>query len=208
MITFKLGKDKSTGKIVAIEEVTRGRACGCICPECEKDLVAAQGEKNDWHFRHNHETTCKGGQETALHMLAKEIIASNIEITLPIHGTVSYDNCVKEKYFQTIQPDVTANSNGQNLFFEVFVTHKTDKEKENFYIDGEHKSVEIDLHKYAFATRADLEKEILINCDNKRIIFWEKKVVAEKSNYDSWIMILFLGLLALFGLNLLFQKRK
>ncbi len=208
MKTFKLGKEKTTGKIVTIAEVKRGLTCDCVCPNCGKVFVAAQGDKNDWHFRHYEETNCKGGQETALHFLAKEIIASNSEITLPIHGTISYDNVVKEIYFQTIQPDVTANTNGQNLFFEVLVTHRVDTAKEKFYKDGEHKSVEINLQNFNFKTKEDLAIEILTKCNNKRLIFWEKKVVVEKSNDNSWIGWLVLGVFAFFGLKSLFQKRR
>jgi hypothetical protein len=97
---------------------------------------------------------------------------------------------------------------GQNLFFEVLVTHRVDINKENIYKNGEHKSVEIDLQNYLFTTREDLEKEILKNCNNKRIIFWEKNVVEEKSNDNSWILWLVLGVLAFFGLKSLFQRRK
>jgi hypothetical protein len=208
MTEYKLGKDRVTGEIVVITNARRGRTCDCVCPDCKKDFVAAQGDKNEWHFRHYDKTTCKGGQETALHLLAKDIIASNTQIILPFHGTVFYDNTVKEKYFQTIQPDVTANTSGQNLFFEVLVTHRVDTAKENFYKNGEHKSVEIDLQKHAFTTREDLEKEILTNCDNKRIIFWEKKVVAEKSNDNSWVLWLAFGVLAFLGLKSSFQRRR
>ena len=202
MTEYKLGKDRATGEIVVITDANRGRTCNCVCPYCGKDFVAAQGDKNEWHFRHYDKTTCKGGQETALHLLAKDIIANNTQITLPFHGTVLYDNAVKEKYFQTIKPDVTANTNGQNIFFEVLVTHPVDTVKENIYKDGEHKSIEIDLKNYSFKNREDLEKEILLNCDNKRLIFWEKKVVAQTNNDNSvlyFVLFLLLGLLT-FGL--------
>lgn len=208
MTAFKLGKEKSTNRIIAIAEAKRGLTCDCVCLDCGKDYVAVQGDKNDWHFRHYDETNCKGGQETALHLLAKEIIATNSQITLPFHGTVLYDNPVKEKYFQTIQPDVTAITSGQNLFFEVLVTHLVDASKEKFYSDGEHKSVEIDLQKYEFTTREDLEKVILTDTNNKRIIFWEKKIVKEQNNDSSWVFLLIFGVLAFFGLKFLWRGRR
>ncbi len=208
MTTFKLGKNKTTGKIVTIAEVNRGLTCDCICPNCGKVFVAAQGDKNDWHFRHYEETDCNGGQETALHLLAKEIIANNSEITLPFHGLILYDNAIKEKYFQTIQPDVTASTNGKNLFFEVLVTHRVDLAKEKFYVDGGHKSIEIDLQNFTFTSKEDLTKEILTNCKNKRIIFWEKKVVVEESSDYSWIVWIVFGIIAFFRLKSLSQKRR
>ena len=200
MTTFKLGIDKKTGETVSIQDAAKGLSCDCICADCKKQFVAAQGQKNEWHFRHYEETDCKGGQETALHKLAKKIIADNSKITLPFYGVVSYDNSVQEKYFQTIQPDVTATTSGQNFFFEVLVTHPVDQVKENFYKNGEHKSVEIDLKHFNFTTE-NLENEVLRNIENKRLIFWEKKVVAQTNNDNSvlYFVLFLLGLLT-FGL--------
>ena len=175
MTVFKLGIDKKTGKTISVQDVGKGLQCDCICPECKQQFVAAQGQKNEWHFRHYKETDCKGGQETALHRLAKDIIVCNVQLELLDYGTIFYENPELEKPFQTFQADVTAKTNGQNLFFEVLVTHPVDSTKEKIYMEGEHKSIEIDLRKYTFTTREDLEKEILTNCNNKRIIFWEEK---------------------------------
>ncbi len=208
MATFKLGIDNTTSKVVMIAEAKRGLDCDCICPDCKKDFVAVKGNKNDWHFRHYEETNCKGGQETALHLLAKEIIANNNQINLPFYGTVFYENAVTEKYFNTIKPDVTANTSGQNLFFEVLVTHRVDAIKEKYYRVGEHKSVEIDLQNYKFTTRIDLEIEILTNCNIKRIIYWEKKIVVKKRKDNSWIVWLIIVVLTFSGLKFLFDRRR
>lgn len=49
-----LGPD---GDVRFVDEVPRGVACGCRCPECFSPLVAKQGEARAWHFAH------EGGQE-------------------------------------------------------------------------------------------------------------------------------------------------
>lgn len=38
--------------IVNIEDVERGKECGCTCPACEKPLVAKKGPKKMHHFAH------------------------------------------------------------------------------------------------------------------------------------------------------------
>ncbi len=105
MAAFKLGIDRKSGKIGSIQEVPKGLQCDCICPDCSQQFVAAQGRKNEWHFRYHKETKCNGGQETALHRLAKEIILRNYQFELPEYGTILSENPEYEKRFQTIQPD-------------------------------------------------------------------------------------------------------
>lgn len=163
MTVFKLGINKKTGKTVSIQEVAKGLQCDCICPDCQQQFVAAQGEKNEWHFRHYEETNCKGGQETALHRLAKEIIVSNTQFELPNYGTVIYESPESEKSFLTFKPDITAKINGQDLFFEIFVTHAVDRIKETFFRNGEHKSVEINFTPLVFSSHQQHAQQTLQN---------------------------------------------
>lgn len=47
---------KTDGRIVTIADVPheqRGKACGCICPECKSDLIARMGEERIPHFAHS-----------------------------------------------------------------------------------------------------------------------------------------------------------
>ena len=39
--SFGVNKD---GQLVSVEDVARGKACECCCPECGETLVARQGE--------------------------------------------------------------------------------------------------------------------------------------------------------------------
>lgn len=209
MITYKLGKDINTGKIVSIQDAKKGLSCGCVCADCGKEFIAAQGEWNDWHFRHYEETDCGGGQESALHILAKKIIVENSKIILPNYGEVVYDNPTPEKKIKTIQPDVTADTSEHKLFFEIAVTHFIDYVKEKFYRQNEYKSVEIDLSKFNFLTVEGLKKEILENAENKRIIFWEKKASTDNDFLGLLgFFVLIFGLLAFFCKKLVKRNRK
>lgn len=212
MIEYKLGKDRLTGKIISVDDVSRGISCNCICPDCELNFVAAKGEKNRWHFRHFEKTECNGGQETALHLLAKEIITANNQIILPVYGKISYVDAIPEQYFRTIKPDVSAYTNGQSFFFEILVTHATGGLKDDFYITGGYKSVEINLKNYNFINRKELENKILKEISNKRIIFWNNENAIEKKSDKNMVIITLvaIGSLAVFLIKIiinLLQKR-
>jgi competence CoiA-like predicted nuclease len=71
------GWNVPNGKVLFINEVDetmRGFLCNCICFGCGEKLIAALGDKNIDYFRHAGESNCKGGQETAHHQAAKEIL--------------------------------------------------------------------------------------------------------------------------------------
>jgi hypothetical protein len=190
-ILYKFGKDIKTGEPVFIKDASNGLSCGCVCFECGKEFEAMQGGKKDWYFKHyNNDTNCNGGQETALHKLAKKIIADNNEMPWSSSEIVSYINAVQENRFHEIIPDVTAtsnkDSNKENIFFEILVTHPVGEEKEKFYTEGKHKSIEIDLRNYSFTTPEKLENDVLRNIDNKRVIFpkEEEKATTKPDLFD------------------------
>lgn len=70
-------------KLIHVDDVESGIACGCVCPACGSTLIARKGEINIHHFAHSSLNECKGGYETSLHLLAKEILSETGEILLP-----------------------------------------------------------------------------------------------------------------------------
>lgn len=72
------------GKMVSVDDVPNGLACNCRCPQCHELLIAKNGgEIKVHHFAHVGGSECKGAYETALHILAKEIIATEKRIMVP-----------------------------------------------------------------------------------------------------------------------------
>lgn len=74
------------GKIIHISEIdskSNGLSCGCVCPKCEQPLEAHLGDVYVHHFKHYNKDSCTGSMETGLHMLAKEIFRSGIQVNLP-----------------------------------------------------------------------------------------------------------------------------
>ncbi|EAW2474455.1 hypothetical protein L2D25_26470 [Salmonella enterica subsp. enterica serovar Muenchen] len=78
------GLERDTGKLLAITDVARGSACGCLCPGCKTPLVARQGEINLWHFAHA--TDMSGdcdGLMAAIQSMVTTVIRERGELFLP-----------------------------------------------------------------------------------------------------------------------------
>lgn len=73
------------GRMVAPHQVEVGLACGCVCPCCGAPVMAKALDSPDRraHFAHHGRAGCSGGAETALHRMAKQIIADRRELLLP-----------------------------------------------------------------------------------------------------------------------------
>lgn len=77
--------------MVEVGDVPLGRECGCICPSCKCGLLARQGEKNEWHFAHDKDSSdrpvgdCEISFESACRLFAIDLLKRecNLKITTP-----------------------------------------------------------------------------------------------------------------------------
>lgn len=146
------------------------------CQECQKELTPVKGEarKREWHFRHQVDSDCKGGQETFVHQYAKQVIVARLQMAIPKYGKIDYTEAVAEKELISIRPDVTAIYNREEIYFEIAVKHFVEPSKKSVFINGKHKSIEIDLSELPLtASPTEIENAVLNEVKNKRIIFWE-----------------------------------
>lgn len=225
--TIKLAYHNKTQQIIHIDNAGNGLSCDCKCVLCDEQLEARQGKVRDWHFKHHKNINCAGGQETALHRLGKQILVDNSKITIPGHDTILYSHAIAEKGLYTKRPDVTARFENEEIFFEIFVFHAVDSEKEKMFIDGQHKSMEIDLSQYVSSTFEEIKLAVLEWTTNKRVIFWEQNDVLEvnvepktqiqvvtpktKDESENWlepILYLVITTLVVLGLRELFPNRR
>lgn len=155
MQTLKFGlKD---GVLVNVDEVSNGLSCGCVCPSCGGSLVAHQGSKKQHHFKHYNVEDCEHGSESALHILAKEIIANTKAVYIPNAPLNAYDLFPKGKCYKfenayiekTFSPDVRCDilleSGNILLNVEIKVTHKVDLSKKIRLYNENLRTIEIDL---------------------------------------------------------------
>lgn len=152
------------GKLVHISKLTqneRGDNCNCFCPCCGAPLTARMGQINQWHFAHASRTNCSNisAQQTALHMLAKEIIEEEKELLFPalivdkkdvlpiideklrqypVRGfsweyfppkTISCLSIQLERHISDIVPDIIIEVGSEKYLLEIAVTHFVDEEK-------------------------------------------------------------------------------
>ena len=194
------------GKIVYIEDLSpseRGLACNCVCPCCGEIMVAKMGDVNEHHFAHHGSSNCSGGYETALHLLAKQLIAEKIPLLLPpsyssfndIRGTLIQedgtlfqavrgigstsivpDEVKMEESLNSIRPDLLVFKKGKPLIVEILVSHAVDEHKLEEIKEMGISAIEIDLSEYksTFLTREELAKILSTRHDNKKWLNNEK----------------------------------
>ena len=69
-----------TGELIGIDKSDKGLNCHCKCYSCQGELVAKQGESNQWHFAHhkNSKKQCDYSFWVVCRDLAKQIFCSKI----------------------------------------------------------------------------------------------------------------------------------
>lgn len=144
------------GKIISISNVSSGLQDNCFCFDCGARLVARKGEKNEDHFSHYQNDikskTCTWGFETELHLLAKELIAENKALEIPI-GTIEpiselieFNSVSLEKRVGNRIPDLIAvTDTGDSILIEIAVSHFCDKAKILEFKESNLNCIEINL---------------------------------------------------------------
>ena len=179
MNSIKIALNKTTNKVIHIDNAQNGLSCNCVCPECGEKLEARQGQIRNWHFKHYVNTSCAGGQESALHKLIKQIILGSTQIILPKYGQIIYTNPKSEAWVLSKRTDVLVEVDGETVAIEIFVTHALSAEKINLFKTSKHKCIEINAADYSLDSYETLENDILNNASNKNIIYWEDAVEPE-----------------------------
>lgn len=157
---------REDGSIVHIDELdrasSRGLACRCVCAKCGDQLVARMGDVRQPHFAHSGVRDCIGGDESALHLFAKEVFQSETQFKVP-KAEVRWSNLVEticlavyipytkaqlEQGVGDIIPDITLmRDKKQPMLVEIRVTHEVDAVKSKKLATIGLPCIEIDLRK-------------------------------------------------------------
>ncbi|MGU5537690.1 hypothetical protein [Aeromonas caviae] len=127
------------GHIVDVKDVVSGKACNCICIGCQGAVWAMKGQVKAHYFAHEpnsiEQNSCTWRPETEIHILAKEVLATDRQLILPIgtinpiHKNIVFDEMVCEVYEDRVIPDVIGFIDGEKVLIEVAVTHFCGREK-------------------------------------------------------------------------------
>jgi hypothetical protein len=183
------------GRLVHVDSVPRGDACGCTCPECAQPLRSKQGEERDWHFAHRGDAVCGGALESMLHRLAKQMLADSKEVLLPplvarvgswfrtlsperrfVAEVALVEKAVATEADGPIRPDVRLVAGDIQLGVEIYVTHAVDAAKLEKLKQQGLATVEIDLSRYS---RKGTPERLELDRAPRRWLYSPRKEAAE-----------------------------
>lgn len=205
------------GQIISVEDLNPnsevGLKCNCFCPSCGEPLNAKiRGKKREKHFAHKSGADCGKAYESALHILAKQVIDEGVEISLPpiestygnrgffvVDGIIRFPACysmtkpiipdkgetVVEKDMGAFRPDVSIKHNGIELFIEIQVTHPVDDEKKRRIQEKKISCIEIDFSYYKdkILKESDI-RDAFVGKDNNVEIRWiYNKKIKEQDDF-------------------------
>ncbi len=178
----------SNGKSVFIDDVPNGKNCGCFCSECKGALIARQGNIKAHHFAHQSGNDSIKCSQTALHLLAKEIIKEEKKIPAFVNGKiefVSVENIEKEKNLGDIKPDLYAEFNGKSIAVEIYVSHSVDDAKLMKIQNHKLTTFEINLSELIFETKEEVRNAIY-DLKNLRPVYDEyftERILSDKKQF-------------------------
>lgn len=195
----------TNGKLISIDELSedqKGLHCNCTCPGCGSTLIARLGKQKRHHFGH-HGATCNlaHAQQTALHMLAKEIIEQDQLFAFPGYSVsledVGWDDnyrvmynmprsleyrkaytakCTSvtlEKKVSSFVPDIVVDIHGRTCLIEIAVTHFVDEAKQEKIGEVGLPVIEVDLSSFIGQqiTRAIIREALVSQTENKKWLY-------------------------------------
>lgn len=188
-LTYAVG---AKGHLVHVDDVPNGEACGCTCPECRSKLIAKnKGQHNQHHFAHVGGSDCVGAVESALHLMAKEILSEGKKIMLPRYplqvGGVRLFKSIEVKSYNkelSLRPDCVGDTAGQKLWVEFKRSHEVDTDKAAKIKSAKIECVEIDIN--ACPLDPLKMKEFLEESSENRQWIYFKGQESSKSEHTSY----------------------
>lgn len=169
------------GRMVHIDSVENGLKCGCICPYCERDVIARnQGKQRINHFAHAHNSLCPVDKQlmSAYHRLAEQIIADKKQLMLPpgyLGKTFAYKASFSNVEIEQrndrkdLQPDIVGiTEQNERLIIEIYYTHKVDAEKLRKIKELKYTCLEIDVR---YTSLDNLENFLLKSSEHRKWLF-------------------------------------
>lgn len=180
-LTYALDKE---GKLVHIDDVPNGDECNCFCPHCKSHLCAKNGGKiKTHHFAHLSGADCKSAVESALHIMAKDILSKHKRIMLP---PISEIEQAKSIEFTEVELEKTSDfglrpdcecyygkESEKRIWIEFKRTHAVDQKKKGKIISAKIDCIEIDIN--SCKLNPEEVKRFLTEVHEKRVWIYNKE---------------------------------
>lgn len=192
-LLLPFAKRRVDGVYVAPEEVPRGQACDCVCPDCDNPVLARQGEARVWHFAHLKARKCANAYVRSVHELVKQLLCERPDILLPpLESTllrldaygqvvresetvqpatcVRLDSCLRDQPLGEVDVDLLGALRGRSLIIELTVASRSFHDKLKHYERAGIAALEIDLGQFRSvqATRERVEAAVFDQLENRR----------------------------------------
>lgn len=184
-IKLPFGLRLTDHRYIDVRSVPNGKACGCICPACEKPLVAKNSPTNLKIAHFAHASDCTSAYETVIHETAKQIIRDLGYVWLPPsvvapRGKFVFTNHTLERRYGGIVPDVLVwNSESTKLAIEIYVTHEIGPEKLSNIHRLKLSCVEFDLSDLPTTTDYDTLKTMFAEPSDRATWIFNRKAHLE-----------------------------
>lgn len=174
-----------------VNEVESGLACNCYCPHCRARLIAInskpEGESKAHHFAHERGSDCVWSDESSLHKLAKEALAEEQKIMLPV---LQGENVARQLEFDSVEqeardpetgliPDCVCYYGGQKLWVEFKRTHEVDTKKADKIRNAKIDCIEIDIN--VCEINKDAVRQFIVEESTNRVWVYNSKTQQTKT---------------------------
>ena len=183
-------------QLVHIDDVEKGLACNCVCPHCKTQLVAKKGNHRAKHFAHYKLADCNHGTETALHLMAKSIVAKTRKVFVPYVPKTEYDlekrgkvvafekAELEKQLSSSVRGDILLYTGESCLNVEIKVTHKVDLAKTIELFNLGISAIEVDLSDLQSSFTPEIIEQRLVDSEYVRLISSPKC----KEIFARWIL--------------------
>ena len=177
-----------------VNEVESGLACNCYCPHCRARLIAInskpEGESKAHHFAHERGSDCVWSDESSLHKLAKEVLAEEQIIMLPV---LQGESVARQLEFDSVEqeardpetgliPDCVCYYGGQKLWVEFKRTHEVDTKKTDKIRSAKIDCIEIDIN--VCEINKDAVRQFIVEESTNRVWVYNSKTQQTKTWKD------------------------
>ncbi|MFI8742917.1 competence protein CoiA family protein [Stutzerimonas zhaodongensis] len=186
LMTMTIAVDAS-GRVVSINEVVRGLACGCRCIECNEVVVARQGQQRMHHFSHaSQKRPCEVMPESFLHRYAKQVVKESLGLQLPPQpghlpdsedqsSWWDFESVKEEPWMGDFRPDMIAELKDGPLLIEFAYTSFVDDQKQALIEQLGIRAVEVDVSDLVVTPSAEglleLKRAILHDASSKQWLY-------------------------------------